>query len=292
MPDAGQVKDSPSIRSVLLTPRWLLAGLLAVALAVGMVFLGIWQLHRFELRSSINDRIDAHAGAAPVAATTVLRVGHPPLDRDEYTRVTLTGRYDPAHQILARARTVDGNVGYEIIVPVRLADGTAVLVDRGWLPPRPDDPEAAPRIPAAPTGQVTVTGEVRMPESEPDKPVHREGRVEVRRIDPAQLAATLPYPAYGGYVTATGQRPAASSQFVAIPIDHQNAAMNFSYILQWWLFSGTALVGFVLLVRWETRKRTAPGIAGKTPQRSRPRRAEYGEDRVPEDRVPEDRVPG
>ena len=48
--------------------------------------------------------------------------------------VTVTGRYDPAHEILARVRTLHDNVGFEVITPLVLADGTAVLVDRGWIP--------------------------------------------------------------------------------------------------------------------------------------------------------------
>lgn len=255
--------EAVNVRGVLLTPRWLLYGLLAIAMAVGMVFLGIWQMHRFELRSSINNRIDSAAVANPVPVTDVLRVGRQPGDDVQFTKVTMTGRYDPAHQMLVRARTVNDNVGYEVLVPLRLSNGAAVLVDRGWLPPgNPNDNTSEPDVPATPTGEVTVVGQVRLPESGAGPVAWRNGHVEVRRINPATLATTLPYKAYGGYVTVTSQRPAASSRFVGIPIDHEDAAMNLSYIVQWWLFSGMALVGFGLLVRWEARKRaglSAPG---------------------------------
>ena len=43
----------------LLTPRWLGGAALAIAAAVVMVFLGIWQLHRYDERTTINNRIDA-----------------------------------------------------------------------------------------------------------------------------------------------------------------------------------------------------------------------------------------
>ena len=42
----------------LLRPSWLGALALALAAGVVMVFLGIWQLHRYEQRTAINDRID------------------------------------------------------------------------------------------------------------------------------------------------------------------------------------------------------------------------------------------
>ncbi|WP_051801512.1 SURF1 family protein [Actinocatenispora sera] len=291
---------------MLRTPRWLLFGLLAIALAVGMVFLGVWQLHRYQLRASINDRIDRHAAAAPVAGTDrILPAGRSPSDTDEYLRVRLIGRYDPAHQMLARVRTVNGNVGYEILTPLRRADGTAVLVDRGWLPPADPDGAADPKVPAAPGGEVTVVGQVRLPESGGSGPTRRNGHVEVRRIDPRLLASAVPYPIAGGYVTATSQTPALSPRFVPIPIDHQNAAMNLSYILQWWLFSGMALVGFVLLMRWESRKRAglaAPGDRSHGARSAGP--AARGGSRLPEDepghgsgrargesRLPEDTAP-
>ncbi|GAA4209069.1 SURF1 family cytochrome oxidase biogenesis protein [Actinocatenispora rupis] len=308
MPDPGQAR--PNVLGVLRTPRWLLFGLIAIGLAVTMIFLGIWQLHRYELRSGINARIDAHAKAAPVPAERVLPVGRAPADADEYTRVTVTGRYDAARTMLVRARTVNGNVGYEVVTPLRRADGTAVLVDRGWLPPGGSDTVSEPKVPAAPTGQVTVVGQVRLPESGAGPVAWRNGHVEVRRIDPRKLATALPYPATGGYVTLTHQTPAAAGTFVAIPIDHENAAMNLSYIVQWWLFSGIALVGYGLLIRWESRKRVGLSVPGspRTPRpQARPRtdrlsddrlsddrvperRAPRSDDRVPEDRVPEDRV--
>lgn len=302
MPDTGSPTQArPSVLGVLRTPRWVLFGLLAIALAVGMVFLGVWQLHRYQLRSSINDRIDRHAAAAPVAGTDrILPAGRSPSDADEYLRVRLTGRYDPAHQMLARVRTVNGNVGYEILTPLRRSDGTAVLVDRGWLPPADPDGAADPKVPATPRGTVTVVGQVRLPESGGSGPTRRNGHVEVRRIDPRLLASAVPYPIAGGYVTATSQTPALSSRFVPIPIDHQNAAMNLSYILQWWLFSGMALVGFGLLMRWESRKRAGLSAPGDRPPGARSAGASAGRgSRLPEDeparapggsRLPEDNV--
>lgn len=274
----------PSVLGVLRTPRWLLFGLLAIALAVVMVFLGVWQLHRYQLRSSINDRIDRHAAAAPVAATDrILPAGRTPPASDEYLRVRLTGRYDVAHQMLARTRTVDGNVGYEVLTPLRQPDGTAVLVDRGWLPPAGADTVSEPSVPAVPTGTVTVVGQVRLPESGADQPQRRHGHLEMRRIDPRLLRSAVPYPLAGGYVTATSQTPALPARFVAIPIERQNAAMNLSYILQWWLFSGMALVGYGLLVRWEAGKRAGLTAPGDAPTggvgRPRPR----GGSRLPED---------
>jgi cytochrome oxidase assembly protein ShyY1 len=275
----------PSVLGVLRTPRWILFGFIAIGLAVTMIFLGRWQWHRFDERSSYNARIDAHAAAAPVPVEGVLRIGRWPRTSDQFLRVTMTGTYDPRHQMLIRARTVNGNVGYEVVTPLRLGNGTAVLVDRGWLPPgSAADTTTEPHVPAAPTGRVTVVGQVRMPETEAGPVRWRNGHVEVRRINTARLAGTLPYPAYDGYVTLTSQSPPAAKAFVGIPIDRQDAAMNLAYIVQWWLFSGMTIVGYFLLVRWEARKRAGLEVPGDRAARGSGR----GNSRLSEDRVPED----
>jgi cytochrome oxidase assembly protein ShyY1 len=240
----------------LLTPRWLGALALAVAAAVAMVFLGVWQLHRYEERAATNDRIDAADSAAAVPLSGVLsapatagRAGPAPGHDRAWTKVTVTGRYDPAHEIQARGRTVDGEVGFEIVTPLVLADGTAVLVDRGWIPPA-GDALAAPVVPAAPSGQVTVVGQVHLSESRPTPVARRDGRLDTRRISVPRLAAQMPYPVYGAYVLLTQQTPAADPAFQPIPIDHENAWQNAGYTVQWWLFAAMAL----FLYGWLARK--------------------------------------
>jgi cytochrome oxidase assembly protein ShyY1 len=236
----------------LLTPRWIGLGLLMTALAAVMVGLGLWQLDRYHYRSEINARIDAAASAQPVPLPQVLAqpasarggsAAPAPPQALAWTRVSVTGRYDPSHEILARARTVNGSVGFEVITPLVLPDGSAVLVDRGWVPPGEAGASALPSVPPAPTGEVTVVGRVHLPESRAGTPEPFSGVLTVRRVAPDKLAASLPYPLYGAYVTV--ENPGAG--LVGIPPDHENAAMNAGYVVQWWLFAALTLSGFVYL---------------------------------------------
>jgi len=250
---------------VLATPRWLGLAASAVLLAAVMVGLGGWQLHRYHERSAINARIDASATAAPVPLARVVaapgpgqRVGPVPPAAAAWTRVTVTGQYDPSGELLVRARTVDGVVGYEVLTPLRLADGAAVLVDRGWLPAPPGGALVVPDVPPAPGGSVTVTGAVRLPESGADTPVRRGSRLELRRIAPKRIGPALPYPLYGAYVTLDTQDPPAPPALRPIPPDHQNALQNAGYVLQWWFFAALTLVGFGYLVRREAQPDTDP----------------------------------
>jgi cytochrome oxidase assembly protein ShyY1 len=230
----------------LLTPRWLGLAALALLLAAVMVGLGDWQLHRYHERAAINDRIAAGGSGPSVPISRVLAaptgtghvVGRAPSAAAEWTRVQLAGRYDQSHEILARGRTVEGSVGYEVLTPLRLADGTAVLVDRGWVPPPDGGALARPEVPAAPTGEVTVVGPLRRPESSPDRPADGS----VRRISPARLG--LPYPTYGGYVMLDEQTPAADKRLTPVPPETENAWQNAGYVVQWWAFALLTLFGY------------------------------------------------
>lgn len=239
----------------LLTPRWLgLAALMGVAAAV-MVLLGNWQLHRYQDRSAINDRIDAAsalppaplASAVPPPAGTAGSVGAAPPASSAWARVTVTGRYDDTNEILVRGRTVDGQVGFEVVTPLVLADGSAVLVDRGWVPPAPGGAVAMPDVPAPPAGEVTVVGRVHLTESQPDAVTRRAGKLETRRVGVSGLAAELPYPVYHAYLL--DEEPRAG--LTAIPIRHENSWQNFGYIIQWWLFAAMTVVGYCWLARRE-----------------------------------------
>jgi cytochrome oxidase assembly protein ShyY1 len=243
----------------LATPRWLGYAALTLAAATVMVLLGFWQLDRFHQRDAINDRIDAGAVATPVPLGRVLAgppqvgtagsVGPAPAEAVRWTRVTATGRFDKAHEILVRGRTVEGSVGFEVITPLVLADGSAVLVDRGWVAPAAGGALVAPSVPAAPDGTVTVNGSLRPPESRGSRPQTVSGHLETRRIAPGAIAASVPYALFNAYIgldqTQTGLTP--------VTPEKENALQNGGYVIQWWLFAAGTLFGYAYLARREAR---------------------------------------
>jgi cytochrome oxidase assembly protein ShyY1 len=253
-----------------LSARWIgLAALMTLAATV-MVGLGVWQLHRYYYRTAINNRIDAATAAAPVplgstltapATTKPGTVGPDAPGDAAWTRVSVTGHYDQTHEILARARTVNDEIGFEIVTPLVLDNGNAILIDRGWIA-SPADGVSAPTVPPGPTGLVTVLGRIHAAESSADAPQQLfGGHVSVRRISPATVAGTLPYAVYGAYVTMDAQSsppsapPVADSRFVPVAPDYENSTMNAGYVAQWWSFAVLTLVGYGYLVVKEARFR-------------------------------------
>ncbi|WP_431727674.1 SURF1 family cytochrome oxidase biogenesis protein [Verrucosispora sp. TAA-831] len=246
----------------LLTPRWL--GILALTLVLAsiMVMLGNWQLDRYHGRTAVNERIDAGLRMDPVPLREAVpapsggpgSVGPAPAEDRTFIRVIATGRYDTDNVVLVRGRTVDSKVGFEVLTPLVLADGTAVLVNRGWVPPAPGGAMAQPEVPATPPGEVTVEGRVHASESGSGNVARREGRLETRRVAVPQLAAQMPYPVHGAYVLLDEQTPAADPVFRAVPVGHANNWQNLGYVVQWWIFAAMTLFGYGWIARREARR--------------------------------------
>lgn len=224
---------------LLLTPRW--TGLIAATLVASiiMIFLGRWQWARYELRTSINNRIDASASATPVP----YEGGTP-----EWTRVKVSGQYDPLLEILVRNRTINGRLGYEVLTPLVQADGTAVLIDRGWVAPNPSGITVPPTVSPPPTGEITIIGRVRNAESDGNVEL-RNGHWEARRVDVQALAVKLPYKVAPSYVLADDD----STDLTPIPSQRENNWLNLGYAIQWWLFAAGIWFGLYWLARREQR---------------------------------------
>lgn len=250
----------------LLTPRWLAVSVLALLAVPVCVLMGSWQLSRFEVRvdqhkTAEHDRGRTAAEAA-VPLASVLPDTRAQVPGDDSGRVvSATGRYDSGHQLLVPDRTLDGRDGFYVLTPLRVGGGAALPVVRGWLP---GDASAAARsgsVPAAPTGQVTVTGALQYPESGDSSGVSAGSALpsgQLGIISAASLVNVLPYPVYGGWVTAT--HPAAPLKAVP-PAAPPNSGLdlkafqNLGYTGQWFVFAGFVVFMWFRLVRREAEAR-------------------------------------
>ena len=132
----------------LLRPRWVAGHLLVLALTVSFILLGFWQLGRDHHKQAlVRQAKAAYSAPAPdVAGSQPLPVG---------SRAQASGTYDTAHEVLWTNQVHNGTNGDDLLTPLRLADGTAVLVDRGWVAIVGGN---APVATVAATGPVTVNG--------------------------------------------------------------------------------------------------------------------------------------
>jgi cytochrome oxidase assembly protein ShyY1 len=235
-----------------LRPRWLALLVVVLAAAAVMARLGEWQLGRARQQGE-RERQAAAAAQAPVPVEQLLpaRTAFPASAADR--RVTVRGRWDGAHQVLVPGRRLGDATGLWVVTPVRLADGSAVAVVRGWVP----DAAASTSAPTAlPAGDAELVGVLRpsepvgdlLPGAIADAPA---GQLPL--VSAALFAQVWPYPLADGYVVQTSPAPAAG--LAAVPAERPGglALQNLSYALQWWLFSAFGLFFWWRLVRDDHR---------------------------------------
>ena len=143
--------------------RLVLTGAMLV-LAFVFVALGTWQVERLFWKLDLIARVEARIHAQAVAAPARPEWNAVDREKDEYRPVTATGLFQHDKTVLVQAVTERG-AGFWVVTPLVVADGSTVLVNRGFVPADRRDPAARVASEIA-AGPVTVTGLLRM--SEPD----------------------------------------------------------------------------------------------------------------------------
>jgi cytochrome oxidase assembly protein ShyY1 len=233
----------------LLSRRWILFALVVVVLAYATWWLGGWQFRRLHDRKVENSviRTNEHRAAAPVG--DVLSPDRDPSEQDEWRVVTASGTYDAGRTVVIRYRTRDGAQGVDVVVPLVTSDGTALLVDRGWLE---TDPSGVNRsdIPAPPAGQVDVAGYVRVNGSGDSTQV---ADLSARAISSDAIGPAIGHPVFGGFVELKAEDPAPHTRLEPVELPELDNGPHFFYGLQWWFFGVLAVFGFFYLAYDEWR---------------------------------------
>jgi surfeit locus 1 family protein len=139
--------------------RFVLITIAAVIVALLTARLGFWQLSRAAEKNALQTAIEQQTqrpvlGALPNDLRAVASLHH--------RRVQLQGRWSPAHTVYLDNRQMNGRPGFFVITPLLLADGRAVLVQRGWLPRNMNDRARIDDAPA-PAGDIRLDGRIAPP---------------------------------------------------------------------------------------------------------------------------------
>ncbi|WP_405979988.1 SURF1 family protein [Streptomyces sp. NBC_00158] len=232
----------------LLTPRWWGINVF-VALAIPFcLFMGSWQLGRFE------DRVGSHKEAR--AERPADQAAEPldsllPVDTKTSGRLASTaGEY--GQQLLVPERDLGGKPGFYVLTLLRTDSGKTVPVVRGWLPGTADPAKA----PAPPAGRVEVTGALQSSENSGTKGVHAQGGLppgQLGVIGAATLVNLVHEPLYDAWLTvqtpADGMTPVPAKAPNNTGLDLK-AFQNLGYTGEWFVF-----VAFVLFMWFRLYRR-------------------------------------
>jgi surfeit locus 1 family protein len=226
------------VRSILRRPKWLVGTVICLLVVVLFANLGLWQLRRLDEKQERNALVETRMEQAPVDV----------LEADgalEYRRVTAEGTYDPSGQVIVRGRSLDEAPGRWVLTPLVLADGSAVLVNRGFVPNTVD-------VPAPPDGEQRVEGILRATEERgrygPRDPaegtLHELARADIGRIQQQYEPTLFPF-----YLQRLDDAAVGTELPVALPPPALDEGPHLGYAVQWFLFAAVGLIGWPILLR-------------------------------------------
>ena len=246
----------------MLKPKWIVFHVVVVAAIVLMVNLAGWQLRRLHQRQDFNARVEANTqlAVAPltevVAAITAADTAARPMVAEsvEWRRVVATGTYLQGEQVEVVNRSQLGEVGRNVVDVLVLADGTAVLVNRGFVP-------STEPTPPTPAGEVEVIGRLRRSEQRSTGQTEDASGVElqqIRRIDIAKLQPQIDPTVQPMYIEQLQSKPAEGAWPEPVVAPELGEGPHLSYTFQWLIFSVSVAVGWVFAVR-----RSAATLSGR-----------------------------
>ena len=222
---------------------------LTLILAAGAAFLlllglGAWQLERRTWKLGLIAEREA-ALTAPPAHIAAIDTDPP---RFEFHRIEARGTFAHDHELYLTGQFLNDRPGWHVITPLLLEDGSALLVDRGFVPDQAKDPAA--RAAGEVAGPATVEGILRLT-TPPGSftPANQPARnLWFTRDAQAMAAATglarvKPYFLVAGPAANPGGLPVGTPARVDLPNDH------LQYAITWFALAGAVLVITVILLR-------------------------------------------
>lgn len=242
--------------------RLAVPGVAAVVGVAILVTLGTWQLHRKAWKEGLIATLEQRFAAAPLPlppAPAWPRLGRAEM---EFRRVRFTAEFlhEKEALVYASGSALRGDAsgpGYWVFTPARLADGSMILVDRGFVPAGRQDQASRPHGVVA--GPLEVVGVLRWPErpgwfTPSDDVAHNLWFAR----DPAaiaaakQLGAVAPFYVEQESPLPPGGLPSPAKLTINLPNNHAQ------YVITWYgLAAGLAAVFTAYAVtQWRATQRS------------------------------------
>jgi surfeit locus 1 family protein len=219
----------------------------ALACALLTARFGVWQLSRAHAKLA-NEALVAERGVMPALSAGELARDPATAQAQWQRHIVLAGEWDAAHTVYLMNRTMDERSGFYVMTPLRLPDGGAVVVQRGWVARDDADPMKAPPVPT-PTGTVKLYGHVAPWPAHWIDIGHGAGGPVRQNIELAALAAesglALRPETVVEDATAANAQDGLRRDWPS-PVGGVSVTTNYGYAVQWFAMS----VAFLGLYVW------------------------------------------
>lgn len=241
----------------MLSRKWIPITLLVIIAASVCVGLGIWQLDRLAQRRVFNSHVHAMQAMQPL----VLPV-HDDLTKMEYRAVEVSGSYDFDNQVVIRNQFYNNQFGYHLFTPLRLADGEAILIDRGWIPSEGNSTAADWRK-YDQAGEPTLHGVIRLGQTtpsfegvtDPTLTPNQTGLAFWVYVNLDLIRKQIPYPILPVYIQLNPNPNLSDPPIPQQPVLDLSEGPHQSYAIQWFSFATLLLVGYPFYIKRQDRQK-------------------------------------
>jgi len=224
--------------------RWLVTAA-ALATALLTARLGLWQLDRAAQKLALQAAIEERARLPPLEGLESLAADEERASAQHHRLLSIAGHWSAAHTVYLDNRQMNGRVGFIVVTPLVLADGTALLVQRGWMA---RDFQQRSRIAEVPTprGEVLARGRIAPPPSRLFEFGEGEGGRIRQNIDLGAFAGETGLP-LRPVSLLLAESPASTGDGLQRdwPAPFAGVAKNQGYAVQWFAMSALILVLYV-----------------------------------------------
>ena len=237
--------------------RWLLVCLLGMALTAS---LGVWQLSRARQKIDLQHAIDAREGQPAIDMGDLART--PDSAAQHLYRMTVArGRWVAADTVYLQNRSWQDaqgvfHPGFQVVTPLQIAPGQAVLVQRGWVPLDPRHWDRAPAV-VTPSTDVRVQGRIVPPPSHwVSFSDHETGPIR-QNVDLGQLGAQTGLHFLPWSIQETASEGPNDALVHEWPRPAVNVSMHYGYAFQWFALCALIAILYVWFHVLAPRRRIA-----------------------------------
>jgi len=231
--------------------------LLAVAVFVA---LGTWQVERKAWKEGLIAQLDARLSAQPAALPPRDRWAQLSAEMDEFRRVKFAAEFlDSEALVYTSGSAIRPDVsgpGYWVLSPARLAGGSVIVINRGFVPEGKQNPD--PRREGQPRGVTEIVGAMRWPEprglfTPNDTPAKNLWFVR----DPGAIAAAKGWGAAAPFYIDQEAPPAPGGLPRVGPLQPSLPNNHLQYAITWYGLALVTVISGILFVRTRRRELSA-----------------------------------